>query len=65
MKQQELQEENPNRKPVSVLYQEMNLGDLNTIGFGTKSLMDDDGKRFFVIVKAQYCLKMISIVEYC
>ena len=43
----------------------MNLGDLNTIGFGSKSLMDDDGNRFFVIVKAQYCLKMISIVEYC
>jgi hypothetical protein len=55
VKQQELQEVKPSQKPLSVLSQEMSLGDLNIIGFGIRSLIENGQNELFVIVKAQKC----------
>ncbi len=63
MKQQELQEEKPNLKPISILSQEMNLGGLNTIGFGIRSLIEDGKRKLFVVVRAWKCCLMN--VKYC
>ena len=52
MKQQELREEKLSPKPISILSQEMNLGDLNIIGFGIRLLIEDGKMKLFVIVKA-------------
>ena len=66
VKQQELQEENPSPKPISILSQEMNLGDLNIIGFGTRLLIEDGKIKLFVIVKAWSVVWWRwGIVEYC